>query len=82
MDHLAKFWNFFYNIFWPFQVDFSNVLFDQFPSKLSLTTNHLLKMLLKMVHNCSTNPCVWCFLDDSVTLGFREHHLHCTHWVF
>ena len=30
-------------ITWPFQAHFFNALFDRFPSKLSLTTNHLLE---------------------------------------
>ena len=35
--------NIFFFFFWPFQAYFSNLLFDRFPSKLSLTTNHLLE---------------------------------------
>ena len=48
-------------LFWPFLAYFSNVLFDRFPSKLSLTTNHLLENVAKNATKLFNGPYVWCF---------------------
>ena len=78
MDHSVKFWN----NYWPFQAYFSKVLFDRFPSKLSLTTKHLLEnVALKWYKTVQWALCL-VFLDDFVTLGCKEHHSPCTHGVY
>ena len=59
-------------LFWRFQAYFSNVLFDRFPSKLSLTTNNLHENVSLKWYK--TVQCL-VFLDDVVTLESKEHHL-------
>ena len=69
-------------LFWRFQAYLSNGLFNRFPSKLSLMTNHLLENVAQNGTKLFNGPYIWWFLDDFVTLGCKEHHLSCTHRVF